>query len=132
MPVKVRPNGNYKCRMAASGWHPAHFTQKTCSFQVKTGLLHPLILKQMRQPLFIFNCRPNTVPIFPLFWWQFSENAALGKQHRPSKQPFTGLLWIFQENGLSNVIPNENRTRSLLRSFSLFLYISSCRKIPFH
>ena len=52
MPVKVRPNGNYKCRMAASGWHPAHFTQKTCSFQVKTGLLHPLILKQMRQPLF--------------------------------------------------------------------------------
>jgi hypothetical protein len=51
MPVKVRPNGNYKCRMAASGWHPAHFTQKTCSFQVKTGLLHPLILKQMRQPL---------------------------------------------------------------------------------
>ena len=81
---------------------------------------------------FIFNCRPNTVPIFPLFWWQFSENAALGKQHRPSKQPFTGLLWIFQENGLSNVIPNENRTRSLLRSFSLFLYISSCRKIPFH
>ena len=37
--------------MAASGWHPAHFTQKTCSFQVKTGLLHPLILKQMRQPL---------------------------------------------------------------------------------
>lgn len=36
--------------MAASGWHPAHFTQKTCSFQVKTGLLHPLILKQMRQP----------------------------------------------------------------------------------
>jgi hypothetical protein len=53
MPVKVRPNGNYKCRMAASGWHPAHFTQKTCSFQVKTGLLHPLILKQMRQPLFL-------------------------------------------------------------------------------
>ena len=39
--------------MAASGWHPAHFTQKTCSFQVKTGLLHPLILKQMRQPLFL-------------------------------------------------------------------------------
>jgi hypothetical protein len=41
--------------MAASGWHPAHFTQKTCSFQVKTGLLHPLILKQMRQPL-LFLC----------------------------------------------------------------------------
>jgi len=40
--------------MAASGWHPAHFTQKTCSFQVKTGLLHPLILKQMRQPLFLY------------------------------------------------------------------------------
>jgi hypothetical protein len=27
---------------------------KTCSFQVKTGLLHPLILKQMRQPRFQF------------------------------------------------------------------------------
>jgi hypothetical protein len=51
MPVKVRPIGNYKCRMAASGWHPAQFIQKICSFQVKTGLLHPLILKQMRQPL---------------------------------------------------------------------------------
>jgi hypothetical protein len=45
MPVKVRPNGNYKCRMAASGWHPAHFTQKTCSFQVKTGLLHHTYFK---------------------------------------------------------------------------------------
>jgi hypothetical protein len=39
--------------MAASGWHPAQFIQKICSFQVKTGLLHPLNFKQMRQPLFL-------------------------------------------------------------------------------
>jgi hypothetical protein len=56
MPVKVRPIGNYKCRMAASGWHPAQFIQKICSFQVKTGLLHPLNFKQMRQPLFLLFC----------------------------------------------------------------------------
>jgi hypothetical protein len=42
--------------MAASGWHPAQFIQKICSFQVKTGLLHPLNFKQMRQPLFFIFC----------------------------------------------------------------------------
>ena len=34
-------NGNSKCRMPASGCHPAHYDQTICSLQSKTGICSP-------------------------------------------------------------------------------------------
>ena len=68
-------NGNSKCRMAASGWHPAHYDQKICPLQSTNDIyFHIFSVSSMEKTVrdwrirgrsFCFRANKGTVLLFP-------------------------------------------------------------------